>query len=184
MSQKHRILRALASLAFATSLGACSIMPAAQSPTTTSTVIAPPDNEGVQYVLYVGTNDKDTNQPVYTPEECKQKAKDILIQHLGGYTIQEADGGWVSDDGTAYQEYTLVIYLSDTNLALVHDVCDEFLKTFNQSSILIQENKTSTEFYDGTQKSTLGGGTQKPATTEGAQEPATTEGAQELAPAA
>ena len=184
MSQKHRILRSLASLAFAVSLGACSIMPAAQSPTTTSTVIAPPDNEGTQYVLYVGTNDKDTNQPVYPPEECKQKAKDILIKLTGGYTIQEADGGWISEDGTEYQEYTLVIYLSDTNLALVHDVCDEFLKTFNQTSILIQTYKTGTEFYEGTQESTLGGGAQKPATTEGAQEPATTEGAQELAPAA
>jgi len=184
MSQKHRILGSFASLALAVSLGACSIMPAAQSPTTTSTVIAPPDNEGTQYVLYVGTNDKDTNQPVFPPEECKQKAKDILIKLTGGYTIQEADGGWISEDGTEYQEYTLVIYLSDTNLALVHDVCDEFLKTFNQTSILIQTYKTGTEFYEGTQESTLGGGAQKPATTEGAQEPATTEGAQELAPAA
>jgi hypothetical protein len=170
MSQKHRILGSFASLALAVSLGACSMIPAAQPAETTTTVVKPADNEGTQYVLYVGTNDKDTNQPVFPPEECKQKAKDILIQHLGGYTIQEAEGGWVSDDGTAYQEYTLVIHLSDTSLALVHDVCDEFIKTFNQSSILIQEYKTGTEFYDGTQKSTLGGGTQKPATTEGTQE--------------
>ena len=33
----------------------------------------------VQYVLYLGTNDKDTNQPVFTPDEAKAKLKSILI---------------------------------------------------------------------------------------------------------
>lgn len=47
----------------------------------------------MQYVLYLGTNDKDTNKPVFEPEEAKAKAEDILIEHFGGYTIQEANGG-------------------------------------------------------------------------------------------
>ena len=34
-------------------------------------------HDGVQYVLYVGTNDKDTNKPVFTQAE----AMDMLIQH-------------------------------------------------------------------------------------------------------
>ena len=28
----------------------------------------------IQYVLYLGTNDKDTNEPVCAPEEAKEKA--------------------------------------------------------------------------------------------------------------
>ena len=48
----------------------------------------------VQYVLYVGTNDKDTNRPVFSHEESMEKAKEILIDQFGGYTIQEANGGW------------------------------------------------------------------------------------------
>ena len=73
----------------------------------------PPEQTGdIQYVLYLGTNDKDTNQPVYPPEEAKEKAKEILIRNFGGYTIQEANGGWIDDENTVYQEYTLVIYLS------------------------------------------------------------------------
>lgn len=107
-------------------------------------------NQGdVQYVLYLGTNDKDTDEPVHTPEQSKEIAKNILIEHFGGYTIQDAEGGWIGDDGTEYQEYTMVIYLSDTNLDDVHKVCDVLIKEFNQSSILIQTNKTSTEFYAG-----------------------------------
>lgn len=103
----------------------------------------------VQYVLYVGTNDKDTNEPVCTPEEAMERAKSILINLFGGYTIQDARGGWINDDGKIYQEYTIVIYLSDTNAEQVHAACDVLIKEFNQSSILIQENQTRTEFYSG-----------------------------------
>ena len=101
----------------------------------------------IQYVLYLGTNDKDTNQPVFAPEEAKETLKNILIRHFGGYTIQEANGGWIGDDGTTYQEYTMVIYLSDTKLDNVHTVCDELIRVFHQSSVLIQSNQTTTEFY-------------------------------------
>lgn len=103
----------------------------------------------IQYVLYLGTNDKDTNQPVYPPEEAKEKAKEILIRNFGGYTIQEANGGWIDDENTVYQEYTLVIYLSDTTIDKVHAAADEMIRTFNQSSVLIQANETKTEFYAG-----------------------------------
>ncbi len=46
-----------------------------------------------QYVLYLGTNDKDTNKPVFTQQESMEKAREILMNHFGGYTIQEAFGG-------------------------------------------------------------------------------------------
>ncbi len=102
-----------------------------------------------QYVLYLGTNDKDSNQPVFSREESMEKAKEILVKHFGGYTIQDAEGGWVDDKGTLCQEYTLVIYLSDTDIDKVYDASNELIDTFHQSSVLIQENPTRTEFYGG-----------------------------------
>lgn len=104
------------------------------------------ETKDIQYVMYLGTNDMDTNQPVCTPEEAKVKAADILVDHFGGYTIQEANGGW-EDEGTLYQEYTLVIYLSDTTLEEVHAAADDMIQAFHQSSVLIQANETTTEFY-------------------------------------
>lgn len=100
----------------------------------------------IQYVLYLGTNGKDTNKPVFTQSEAFEQLKAILLRHFGGYTIQEAHGGWISD-GTEYQEYTLVIYLSDTTIDKVHAAADEMIEVFDQSSILIQANRTKTEFY-------------------------------------
>lgn len=107
------------------------------------------DAKQIQYVMYVGTNDKDTNQPVMSPEESLATAKSILIKRFGGYTIQEASGGWIGDDGTEYQEYTMVIYLNDTTEDDVHEAAKEFIKTFNQSAILIQADEVSAEFYEG-----------------------------------
>lgn len=121
----------------------------AQAAQAVENVQADEDTEDVQYVLYVGTNSKDTNEPMYTQEECKEKAEEILIAELGGYTIQEADGGWIDENGEKCREYTMVIYISDTPLEQVHVVADELLEIFNQSTILIQTNPTTTEFYSG-----------------------------------
>ncbi len=109
------------------------------------------ENGDIQYVLYLGTNDKDSNEPVYPPEEAKKKAEEILLDHFGGFTIQEAHGGW-KDGDKVYSEYTIVIYLSDTNIDEVHSAAEEMVDTFHQSSVLIQSNETTTEFYGGEQK--------------------------------
>ena len=108
----------------------------------------PQESGDVQYVMFLGTNGKDTNEPVFAPEEAQEKAEEILLRHFGGYTIQEAHGGWI-DGGKVYSEYSLVIYLSDTELNAVHAAADEMIEVFDQSSVLIQTNRTSTEFYSG-----------------------------------
>ncbi len=103
----------------------------------------------VQYVVYLGTTDKNSGEMAITRQEAHRMAEEILLRYFGGYTIQEADGGWV-DDSTVYQEFTLVIYLSDTTLRQVHAAAQELIGAFNQSSVLIQQNRTVTEFYSGT----------------------------------
>ncbi len=42
-----------------------------------------------------------------------------------------------------------MIYLSDTSLDDVHAAADELVDVFHQSSVLIQANRTTTEFYAG-----------------------------------
>ena len=103
----------------------------------------------IQYVMYLGTNDKDTYQPFGTPEECKAKVDEVLTEHFEGFTIQEANGGWTNENGTVDHEYTVVILLSDTTPEKVHAAADDLISAFNQSSVLIQANETTTEFYSG-----------------------------------
>ena len=163
---KKKIMLFMTGLVMAGLFGACTEnfdVPASEAPTTEeitaeseieeetteeTTTEAATESGDIQYVLYLGTNDKDTNEPVFDQDESKAKLEEILVDHFGGYTIQEANGGW-KDGETVYQEYTLVIYLSDTSIEEVHSACDDMIKTFNQSSVLIQSNKTTTEFYEG-----------------------------------
>ena len=112
---------------------------------------AQPEAGDIQYVLYLGTNDKDSNEPVFTPEEAQDHLDAVLTKHFEGFTIQEAKGGWTNEDGSVAHEYTLVVYLSDTDLETVHAAADDMIAEFNQSSVLIQQNKTETEFYSTSQ---------------------------------
>ena len=107
------------------------------------------ENGDIQYVMFLGTNDKDSNQPYGTPEEAKAKVDEVLTNYFEGFTIQEANGGWVNDDGSVAHEYTVMILLSDTTEEKVHAAADELIQEFNQSSVMIQANKTKTEFYSG-----------------------------------
>lgn len=102
-----------------------------------------------QYVMYLGTNSNKTYEPVFSHDEAKLKAEEILFKHFSGFTIQEAQGGWLNDDGSQSHEYTLAIYLSDTTKEKVYAAMDELLKVFEQSSVLLQSNQTQTEFYSG-----------------------------------
>ena len=110
---------------------------------------APQEDYDIQYVMYLGTNDKDTYEPFGTPEEAKAKVDEVLTKHFEGFTIQDAMGGWTNENGTVDHEYTVVILLSDTTQEKVHSAADDLIRTFNQSSILIQANETRTEFYSG-----------------------------------
>ena len=107
------------------------------------------EDKDIQYVLFLGTNDKDTYTAFGTTEEIKAKVDEVLTKHFDGFTIQEANGGWTNENGTVYHEYTVVILLSNTDIDKVHAAADDLIKEFNQSSILIQANETKTEFYYG-----------------------------------
>ena len=143
MSKKLGIITLIVAL-IAAALSAAALTTALHPAAST----AQEQREEIQYVMYLGTNDKDTNQPVCPPEQAKEKAEEILIDHFGGYTIQEANGGWIDGD-TVYREYTLVIHLSDTTADAVHAAAKDLIREFNQSSVLIQANRTETEFYAG-----------------------------------
>lgn len=107
------------------------------------------DNAAIQYVLYVGTNDKDTYAPKYSQEEAKQIVDDICLKHFEGYTLQEATGCWLDENGITTHEYTLVCYIDGTDEATVHAAADELITALNQNTILIETTTLDIEYYSG-----------------------------------
>jgi len=102
-----------------------------------------------QYVLYIGTNDKDTYSRIIPTEEAKAIVNEICARHVGGYTASEAVGGWVDEKGVLTQETTLVYVITGASEQQVLLIMNEVLVALNQNSILIEKRGVTSAFYSG-----------------------------------
>ena len=105
------------------------------------------DNTKAQYVMYVGTNDKDTYKAEVSSEEAKKIVDETCLKYFEGYTLQEARGAWTDGKNNLTHEYTLVCYFDDADINMVHKAADELITKLNQNSILIEKDMIEMEFY-------------------------------------
>ena len=132
----------------------------ADTPLDTASVAATPDAEAedtqahtrdtaAQYVMYVGTNDKDTYKPEHTNEEAMNIVDQICLKYFDGYTLQDATGSWTDETGAPTHEYTLVCYFDAADEATVYEAADEIIKELNQNTVLIEKTEIEMEYYSG-----------------------------------
>lgn len=105
--------------------------------------------KSTQYVMYVGTNDKDTYQPEHTQEEARDIVDSVCLKYFEGYTLQEAAGAWTDETGQITHEYTLVCYFDGADKETVYQAADEIVRALNQNTVLIEEDEISMEYYSG-----------------------------------
>jgi len=105
-----------------------------------------------QYVLYIGTNDKDTYEQIIPLDEAVEIVNAICAKHVGGWTMKHARGGWVDEKNILTQENTLVYFIAWASEADVIAIMDEVLVALNQNSILIERRDISSVFYRGENK--------------------------------
>ena len=108
-----------------------------------------PSEETTQYVMYIGTNDKDTYKPEHTQEEAKQIVDEICLKNFDGYTLQEATGSWTDEKNNVTHEYTIVCYFDDADEEVVYKTADEIIEALNQNTVLIERDDIRTEYYSG-----------------------------------
>ena len=101
----------------------------------------------VQYVMYVGTNDKDTYKPEYTKDEAFQIVDEICLNYFEGYTLQEATGSWKDEKDNITHEYTIVCYFDGAEKETVYHAADDIIAALNQNTVLIEENHISMDYY-------------------------------------
>ena len=105
--------------------------------------------KSAQYVMYVGTNDKDTYQPEHSQEEARDIVDQVCLKYFEGYTLQDATGAWTDETGRITHEYTLVCYFDGVDKAKVYQAADEVIKALNQNTVLIEEKEISLDYYGG-----------------------------------
>ena len=110
---------------------------------------APSDNEIVQYVMYIGTNDKETYAPKYTEQEAKDIVDNICLKYFEGYTLQEATGSWIDEKSNVTHEYTIVCYFDGADKETVYKAADEIIEALNQNTLLIESSTVKIDYYSG-----------------------------------
>lgn len=103
--------------------------------------------DSVQYVMYVGTNDKDTYEPKYTEKEARDIVDGVCLKYFDGYTLQEATGAWTDEKDNITHEYTLVCYFDGADRDTVYKAADDVIDALNQNSVLIEENSIKMDYY-------------------------------------
>ena len=101
----------------------------------------------VQYKMCIGTNDKDTGEQIIATEDAKEIVEGICLKYLGGYTIQDATGGWTDENGQVVRENSIVCYFDDAEEEAVYQIADEVIAALNQSTVLIEKNLLEIECY-------------------------------------
>lgn len=106
-------------------------------------------SENGKYVLYIGLNDKDTSSQIISAEEAKEIVNGICAKHVDGYTVMEANGGWVDETGALTEELSLVYTLSNAEEADVVLIMNEVITALNQKSIFVERQDISYTYYSG-----------------------------------
>ena len=120
-----------------------------QSTAAETLILGQKPEPGDKYTLYLGLNDKDTYEQIISTEDALEKANLICAKHAGGYTQLSARGGWTNDDGSLGHENTIVYVVYDISEENLKAMLDEFLKEFNQSSVLVEKETTAHIYYSG-----------------------------------
>lgn len=102
---------------------------------------------GKKYVLYIGTNDKDTYEQVISTEEAREIVNEICIKYVDGYTASEAKGGWVDETDTLTQENTLVYAFYEVTEEQLVNIMEEILEALNQNAILVEKQEAIYTYY-------------------------------------
>ncbi len=105
--------------------------------------------EKTKYILYIGTNDKDTYKQEIPTEEADRIIKEISSKYVEGYTAFRANGGWVDEKGILTQEVTLVYEYADVSEETIRAIMDELLIQLNQNAILVEREDVSMQYYYG-----------------------------------
>lgn len=93
----------------------------------------------IKYSLYLGLNDKDTKtQKIDTLEAYKILCNLLKSYNVEGFTVYNAHGFYVHDDGSFTVENTLKVELMFIKELTVDNIIKQLKTIFNQESIIKQ----------------------------------------------
>lgn len=120
-----------------------------QKNNTAESILSDQMETGEKYIIYIGTNDKDTYQQEIPTNEARDMVNAICAKYVEGYTASDAKGGWVDETDTLTQENTLVYSFYNIKEEQLIQVMDEVREKLNQNSILVERQEAVYMYYYG-----------------------------------
>ena len=120
-----------------------------QKNNTAESILSDQMETGEKYIIYIGTNDKDTYQQEIPTNEARDMVNAICAKYVEGYTASDAKGGWVDETDTLTQENTLVYSFYNIKEEQLIQVMDEVREKLNQNSILLERQEAVYMYYYG-----------------------------------
>ena len=108
-----------------------------------------PEAFSPQYVLHVGTTDRDASKQIIPTREAREIIENTCRKYAVGYTVVEAAGGWTDEKMNFRRENSFACYFYDTEASVVYAIADELIKALNQNMIPIVRNAAAVEYYRG-----------------------------------
>ena len=102
-----------------------------------------------KYLLYIGTNDRETYLPRMPLAEARGIVNDICKKYVDGFSVQALQGAWEDEQGVWTSEDTLVYSISGADEGAIIAIMDEALQALNQSSILVEKDEVRLTYYGG-----------------------------------
>ena len=120
-----------------------------QKNNTAESILSDQMETGEKYIIYIGTNDKDTYQQEIPTNEARDMVNAICAKYVEGYTASDAKGGWVDETDTLTQENTLVYSFYNIKEEQLIQVMDEVREKLNQKSSLVERQESVYMYYYG-----------------------------------
>jgi hypothetical protein len=109
---------------------------------------APDGYEALQkFTMYIGTNDKDTEQLEMTLDEAEALTDEIALRYAEIFTSTIGSGKWLNADGTRTEETTLIYIFYGITDKQAEQIAGDVCLALNQSSVLIERSDSIATFY-------------------------------------
>lgn len=107
------------------------------------------DKEEVVYTLYFGLIDKDTGKQEMSVAASKEALVNVFLEAGSGYTIYEAEGGYVNDAGDVVQNTTLVCTGIHGSAESVIKLVEKAQTALNVESVYCESALLGNRLYGG-----------------------------------
>lgn len=103
--------------------------------------------QNTEYIVYFGLNDKSTGEQIVSKEEATEIIKNIFEKQGVGYTVLEAFGAYLDEEGKVVSNETVVLDILMVSEEELENAVTEAVDELHLASAMVTKSDISYRFY-------------------------------------